>query len=341
VGCGVISGTHARAVRDGSDESQLVGVTDTDRGKAEKVAAEYGVEVIDSLEAMLARDDIDVISVCVPSGLHAEVALQAIAAGKHVVVEKPADVSIAAIDKMITARDAAGVQVACISQHRFDGASQLVHEAVTEGRFGEITSGSAAINWWRSQPYYDSGEWRGTWELDGGGALMNQGVHSVDLLVWLLGTPVEVFAYTALRAHERIEVEDVAVASVKFESGAVGTVLGTTAAYPGLTTRLHVHGAKGSAVIDNNRLTYYHVKDETTKESNYGASGAGNQAEQVIDADARRNDHAEQYRDFLTALATNGSPLVTLEQARRSVGLVLGIYESARTGAPVSLTASA
>ncbi|MBO0884818.1 MAG: Gfo/Idh/MocA family oxidoreductase, partial [Mycobacterium sp.] len=168
VGCGVISRTHARAIRDASEESQLVAVTDTNREKAEKVAAEFGVEVADDLDALLARDDVDAIAVCVPSGLHAQVALAAMAAGKHVVVEKPADISLAEIDKMIAARDAAGVQVMSISQHRFDEASQIVHQAVADGKFGEITSGSAAINWWRSQGYYDSGDWRGTWELDGG-----------------------------------------------------------------------------------------------------------------------------------------------------------------------------
>jgi predicted dehydrogenase len=333
----VISRTHARAIRDASEESQLVAVTDIDREKAEKVAAEFGVEVANDLDALLARDDIDAIAVCVPSGLHAQVALAAMAAGKHVVVEKPADISLAEIDKMIAARDAAGVQVMSISQHRFDEASQIVHRAVTDGKFGVITSGSAAINWWRSQGYYDSGDWRGTWELDGGGALMNQGVHTVDLLVWMLGKPVEVFAYATRRAHERIEVEDIAVATVKFESGAVATILGTTAAYPGLTIRVHVHGAKGSAVIDNDRLSYFHVDDGTTKESAYGASGAGNQAEQLVGPDARTNDHAEQYRDFLNALRTGDKPLVTLEEARRSVGVVLGVYESARTGAPVAL----
>jgi UDP-N-acetyl-2-amino-2-deoxyglucuronate dehydrogenase len=352
VGAGVIGPTHANAIADPAVDATLVAVHDAVREKAGKLAAEHGAAVAGSLDELLARDDVDAVAVCVPSGAHADIAVAALEAGKHVVVEKPADISLAAIDRIIAARTASGRQVTAISQHRFDPATRIVKKAVDDGRLGRLTSGSAAINWWRSQGYYDSGDWRGTWALDGGGALMNQGIHSIDLLCWLLGEPVEVFAFTGLLAHERMEVEDTAVAAVRFDSGALATVLGTTAAYPGMTTRIHVHGAKGSAVIDRDDLTYFHAATDEGGGDAYGASGRGNQAAEVLaaagaatgegadagaDPGALSGAHRFQYRDFLDALATGRPPLVTLEEGRRAVKLILAIYESARTGAPVRL----
>ena len=186
-------------------------------------------------------------------------AIEALRAGKHVIIEKPAEITPARTDEIIAAQRAAGTQVAVISQHRFDPSTEIAVAAIAEGKLGRLTSGIASIDWWRSQPYYDSGNWRGTWELDGGGALMNQGVHTVDLLVATMGRPVEVFAYTGTLAHERIEVEDVAVGVVRFENGALGVLHATTAAYPGLSARLQVHGDRGSVVIDDDQLAFIHA----------------------------------------------------------------------------------
>ena len=176
-----------------------------------------------SLTDALQAVDIDVVSVCTPTGRHGEVAIEALEAGKHVIIEKPAETTVAKTDEIIAAQRRAGTQVAVISQHRFDPATEVAVAAIGNGELGRLTSGIASIDWWRGQTYYDSGDWRGTWELDGGGALMNQGVHTVDLLVATMGRPVEVFAYTGTLAHERIEVEDVAVGVVRFaEDGAIG-----------------------------------------------------------------------------------------------------------------------
>jgi predicted dehydrogenase len=241
-----------------------------------------------------------------------------------------------------------------VSQHRHDPASQIVHEAVRSGRFGRLTSGNAIMSWWRSQGYYDSGDWRGTWALDGGGALMNQGIHTVDLFTWFLGEPVEVYAVTGCLAHERIEVEDTAVATVRFANGALGVVHGTTAAYPGLTTRVHVHGDRGSAVIDHDKLAYFHAaEDGAAEEFAYGAGGRANQAEQVLAAHGfgtsdgasggpavaglAATSHTTQFVDFLDAVEQGRPPLVTVEEATRTLAVICGIYESARTHAPVSI----
>src|ERR687898_2170161 len=257
LGCGVIGSHHARAIA-GLEDAELVAVADVVPEPAEKLAGEYGCSSHSGLGQMLSEAKLDAVCVCTPSGMHAGDAIAALEAGKHVVIEKPVDITLEAADRLIEVQRATGRRVAVVSQHRFDPATQAVREALARGEFGRLTSGSADVRWWRSQSYYDSGGWRGTWKLDGGGVLINQAIHSIDLLQWLMGEVVEVTAYTGLLAHERIEVEDTAVAILKFADGALGTIVATTAAYPGLTTRTAVHGDRGSAIIDDDELTYFH-----------------------------------------------------------------------------------
>lgn len=207
------------------------------------------------------------------------------------------------------------------------------------------------MRWWRSQSYYDSGGWRGTWELDGGGVLINQAIHSIDLLQWLMGQVVEVTAYTGLIAHQRIEVEDTAVAILKFANGTLGTIVATTAAYPGLTTRIAVHGDRGSAIIDDDELSYFHAAGEGQEGEAYGAGGGENQAEQVMEryggaasgpgagADPGNLSmaHRDQIQDFVEAVREAREPLVNLEEGRKPLAIIQGIYASARTGGPVRI----
>ena len=258
VGAGVIGTHHGLVLSQLADRLELAAVVDVAIDRAEKLAAERGGRPFASLTEALREVDVDIVVVCVPTGLHGEVAIEALDAGKDVIVEKPAETTVPKVDEIIKAQQKAGRMVTVISQHRFDAATETVLAAVQGGELGRLTSGIASIDWWRGQSYYDSGDWRGTWELDGGGALMNQGVHTVDLLIAMMGRPVEVFAYTGVLAHERIEVEDVAVGVVRFESGALGVLHGTTAAYPGLSARVQVHGDRGSAVIDNDQLVFFH-----------------------------------------------------------------------------------
>ncbi len=259
VGAGVIGTHHGLVMSELADRVELVAVVDVSADKAEKLAAERGGRAFTSLTEALAAVDVDIVVVCTPTGRHGELAIEALEAGKHVIIEKPAETTVAKTDQIIEAQRKAGTLVAVISQHRFDQSTEIALNAIAKGELGRLTTGIASIDWWRGQSYYDSGDWRGTWELDGGGALMNQGVHTVDLLVATMGRPVEVFAYTGTLAHERIEVEDAAVAVVRFESGALGVLHATTAAYPGLSARLQVHGDRGSIVIDNDVLTFIHV----------------------------------------------------------------------------------
>jgi predicted dehydrogenase len=345
LGAGVIGKVHAKALAELSEVAALAVVVDTDLAKAQELAEEYGVEASDDLAAVLAREGdgaVDAVTVCTPSGLHADLAVTVLEAGKHVVVEKPLDVSLAAADRVIDAEKRSGKTVAVISQHRFDPSTEKVLAAVQAGRLGTLTSAIASHAWWRGQSYYDSGEWRGTWELDGGGAIMNQTVHTVDLLCATMGTPVEVFAYTACLAHERIEVEDTAVAVVKFASGALGMIHGTTAAYPGLDASLRVYGSKGSAVISDDELVFVHETSGEAAEIGMPEGAAANQVtpEDHLPKESLGRAHRDQLADFVDAVNTGRAPRIGTTQARTALSVILALYESASTGRPVAIPAN-
>lgn len=351
LGCGVIGPHHARAIA-GLEEADLVAVADVVSEQAEKLAGEYGCSWHTCLDDMLATTDLDAVCVCTPSGMHARDTAKVLEAGKDVVIEKPVDVTLEAVDKLREVQRATGGKVAVVSQHRFDPAALAVREAVSNGDFGRQTSGSAEVRWWRSQSYYDSGGWRGTWTMDGGGVLINQAIHSIDLLQWLMGPVVEVTAYTGLLAHERIEVEDTAVAILKFAGGALGTIVATTAAYPGLTARIAVHGDRGSAVIDDDELRYFHAAGEGQEGEAYGSGGGGNQAGEVMqrygasggsesgagaDPGSLSMAHRDQIHDFIEAVREDRAPSIDIEEGRKPLAIIAGIYESARTGEAVRI----
>ena len=338
VGCGVIAPTHANAIA-GLPGAHLVAVTDIVPEKAKAFAEERGVAWEADLDALLARRDIDVVSICVPSGLHADIGARAARAGKHLVVEKPIDVTVAAADRLLDAAASAGVLLTVISQHRFDAGPRRLRELVDEGRLGRLILGDAIIKWYRSQGYYESGDWRGTWALDGGGALMNQGVHVVDLLCWIMGPVQEVTALCVTHAHT-IEVEDVALALLRFRSGAVGLLQATTATYPGFPERLEISGTGGSVIVEAGELRVAELVDEKGDVGAYGGrpgtsapAGATAAADPAALAGAA---HQAQLADFLTALDGDGRPLVTGEQARANVAVIRAVYDSARSGRPVA-----
>jgi UDP-N-acetyl-2-amino-2-deoxyglucuronate dehydrogenase len=342
VGAGVIGAVHARALADLTGVARLGAVVDVVEAKAKALAERYDdVEYSADLNAVLARPDIEAVAVCCPSGLHAEVVVPALDSGKHVVIEKPIDITLAAADRIIEAERRSGSVVTVISQHRFDRSTERVLQSVRDGLLGTITSGIASHAWWRGQTYYDSGDWRGTWDLDGGGATMNQTVHTIDLLIATVGTPVEVFAYTACLAHERIEVEDTAVAAVRFASGALGLIHATTAAYPGLDARLSIHGTKGSAVISDDELVFLH---ETHGEASEIAMSEWTGANHVTpdfrlgpDDAGLGKAHRAQLEDFVQAVRTGRQPRVSTLQARTCVAVILAMYESSATGKPVRI----
>ncbi|XVV10519.1 Gfo/Idh/MocA family protein [Actinoplanes sp. CA-131856] len=342
-GAGVIGRHHGLVISQLVSRLELVAVADVVVERAATLASVHGGRPYASLGEALAAEEIDIVVVCTPTGLHGPVAIEALAAGKHVIVEKPAEITVARTDEIIRARDKADKLVTVISQHRFDPSTVRVLDAIAAGEFGRVSSGIAVIDWWRGQSYYDSGDWRGTWDLDGGGALMNQGVHTVDLLVAALGRPVEVFAYAGTLAHERIEVEDVAAGVVRFESGALGVLHATTSAYPGLSARLHVHGDRGSAVIDNDALAFFHATpagapiEDKLMGGTQTLSGADAGSVAAANPGSLSDAHRLQYLNFLGALDGSEPLVVDLETNRRSIAVITGAYESARTGKPVKL----
>jgi predicted dehydrogenase len=234
----------------------------------------------------------------------------------------------------------AGVVLSTIFPSRFHESSQLVKQAIDKGRFGRLTMGDAYVKWFRTQEYYDSGAWRGTWKLDGGGALMNQAVHSVDLLLWFMGPAVEVSAYTATLAHQRIEVEDVAVATVKFANGAVGVIEASTATWPGELKRLEISGDAGSAIVREEDLAVWkfakEIKaDEAIRQKMASRTQTGGGA-----ADPTAigyHGHKLQFQDVLAAITKGMQPLIDGPEGRKAVELILAIYKSAETGKPVKL----
>jgi predicted dehydrogenase len=279
-----------------------------------------------------------------------DIAARALAAGRHVLVEKPLDVSLPQARQLVGLAVAAyerGQVCSVVSQHRFDPASVAVSEAVAAGRLGRLTSAAASVAWWRAQGYYDSASWRGTWAEDGGGATMNQGIHTVDLLLWLFGRPAEVFAQTGLLSHERIEVEDVAVATLRFESGALAVLHATTAAYPGLAVRLQIHGSRGSAVIHDDQLEYFHAAPERQGDGPKAddLTDAANQAADVVSADERLGatkasdsfvvGHVRQYLDVVDAIERRRPPAVGVEDGLLAMAVVRAMYVSAALHRPV------
>lgn len=342
VGCGVIGPLHAQALASLAD-AELCAVTDLVAARAERLAADYGVRAYTDLAEMLVREHLDVVTICTPSGLHGEHACQAMRAGCHVIVEKPMEIRREAIDQMLRVQAKQRVKLAVISQHRFDPALQQVRTLLEDGAFGRLVLGNAVIPWWRSQAYYDSGEWRGTWELDGGGILMNQSIHYIDLLQWMMGPVTSLRAYTDTLAH-RMETEDVATAVLRFASGALGTISATTGAYPGLAARLELLGARGSVAIEGDELSYLHLaRDEQEAAGDYGAGKHVGKIEVSVSGQSVASDpgalawrsHALQIADMLRAIRGDGTPLVDGHAARRPVEIILGIYEAARTGQEV------
>jgi UDP-N-acetyl-2-amino-2-deoxyglucuronate dehydrogenase len=335
VGCGVIAPMHAAALA-GTDGAELAVVVDDVAEAAAHRGAEFGVEHTTDLDATLARDDIDAVAVCTPSGLHGAVGARAAGAGKQVLVEKPIDITLEAADRLIATARRAGVTLGVVSQQRWNPGVRQLQQLIRDGRLGRLVLGDAIIKWYRSQAYYDSGEWRGTWALDGGGCLMNQGVHYVDLLQWLMGPVETVVAHTRTATHERIEVEDVAQALLTFRGGAVGTLQGSTSVYPGLPERIEVAGTAGTAIITKGALTFCQLVDGSADAPAEPDEPEGGSTDPAAIGSRL---HLAQYRDYVAAVREGRDPLVSGEEGRKPLEIILAVYESARTGAPVTLGA--
>jgi predicted dehydrogenase len=339
IGCGMIANFHAKAIQ--AAGGTLAACFDTRAEAADKLADQYqGCKPYHDLATFLADTNIDIVTVGTPSGAHLEPAVAAAEAGKHVIVEKPLEITLERCNKIIAACKKNNVLLATIFPSRFHDSSLALKSAMDAGRFGRLTLGDAIIKWYRTQEYYDSGAWRGTWELDGGGALMNQGIHTIDLLTWLMGPVAEVTAHTALLAHERIEVEDTAVATLKFASGALGTIVGTTAAYPGYLKRVEISGSMGSAILEEEDIIRWDFaealpSDRAVQEAMANRkSGGGGAADPAA---INFSGHTKLFANVLAAIEGKEKLVVDGLEGCRSVEIILAIYQSAKTGQAVKL----
>src|SRR5207245_6000213 len=297
-------------------------------------------DVYTELKPVLGRRDVHVVIVTTPSGAHLEPAIAAAEAGKHVVVEKPLEITLERCDRLIDACDRRRVRLCTIFPSRFGDANQALKKAVEAGRFGRLTLGETTCKWWRSQAYYDEGGWKGTRALDGGGALMNQAIHNVDLLSWMMGPVTHISGFTATLAHERIEVEDTAVACLRFANGALGVNQATTSVHPGYPKTVAVHGDHGSVVIEQDDVLRWDLtpempEDRLIKErfaQKSGASGGSSNPAAISHV-----GHARQLSDFVKAIETGGQPLIDGREGRKAVEIILAVYRSAETGRTMEL----
>jgi predicted dehydrogenase len=335
----MIAGFHAKAIG-AIPEARLVGAYDAVPERAQKFAAEQGCTAYSELEAMLANRDIHVVTICTPSGAHRDPAVAAARAGKHVLVEKPLEITLARCDDIIRACEQAGVLLGGILPSRFTPANIALKKAIEAGRFGRLTLGDTYVKWWRTQQYYDQGGWRGTWKLDGGGAYMNQAIHNVDLLQWFMGDVVEVCGLTATLAHERIEVEDVGTAVVRFCNGALGTLEASTSVYPGLLKKTEIHGTAGSVIVEQDDILLWEFQQPLPEDEEIRRTFARKSANTGGASDPAAISfvpHQKQFEDFLAAIAGQKPPAVDGAAARKSVEIILAIYESSWTGRRVTL----
>ena len=342
VGTGMIARFHAKAIADIHDARIAATVSrSTTSGRAfTNEIARPDCPVFTDLGDALKAPGVDAVIITTPSGAHREPALLAAAAGKHVVVEKPLEITEERCDAIIEACDRAGVKLCTIFPSRFGDANCALKSAIDAGRFGRLTLGETSCKWWRSQAYYDEGGWKGTQALDGGGALMNQAIHNVDLLLWMMGDATHVSGFTATLAHERIEVEDTAVAVIRFRSGALGVIQATTSVHPGYPKRIAIHGDKGSVEIEQDDVIRWDMTPETDADratklrfsAKVGASGGAADPKAIS-----YEGHCRQLADFVDAIRGNRLPKVDGREGRKSVELIRAIYRANETGRVVEL----
>lgn len=332
IGCGLISNWHADAILS-IPEAQLAGATDVNEKSREAFCGKYKIKAFSSVEELL-ESDIDVVSICTPSGLHAPLAVKVANAGKHIIVEKPMAITLEQADEIIEACEKNGVKASVVSQLRFTPALKRLKSAIDENLLGTIVSGDIYMKFFRSQDYYDQSGWRGTWKMDGGGALMNQGIHGIDLLRYVMGPVKSISAFTRTLVRN-IEVEDTASAILEYENGALGVVQATTSIYPGLARRLEVNGDKGTIVLEEDTIVKWCIEGQETPEdigsSDDNSHSASDPAAFGIEG------HVMQIKDMVDAIINNRSPLVDQYEGRKPIELILAIYESSKTGKIVNI----
>jgi UDP-N-acetyl-2-amino-2-deoxyglucuronate dehydrogenase len=331
IGTGAIAGLHAAAIH-ACEDAELLAVCSSSEERAAEAAKKFGVPADYKWDEFLDRKDIEIVAICTHSGNHLEPAIAAAKAGKHILLEKPIEVSVERADELIAACKSAGVKLGVIFQNRLKPGYLQLKEAVEKGLLGKLLMGTAAINWYRDPSYYSSSSWKGTISGDGGAALINQGVHTIDLLLDIMGEVDAVFGQVRTMVHD-IEGEDVGAALINFKSGAIGTITGGTALYPGNPERLEIYGERGNVILEAGKIVAWNVQGSTGEmpASEIGGSGASD----PMAIDYRL--HLGQVQDMVDAVRENREPLVTGQDAKQSLALILGIYQSSLEGRQIML----
>jgi len=330
IGAGLIADFHARAIGD-IPNTKLIACCDKIPDRAEKLADKYDAKAFESYEEMLKLEEVDIVTIATPSGLHMEPTIAAAEAGKHVICEKPLDVTLERIDAMIDAHEKSGTRLGGIFPYRFNDMMVPLRGAINSGRFGVITYAGVYVPWWRTDEYYKD-SWHGTWKLDGGGALMNQSIHMVDMLCDVMPPIESLKAFVGTLGHPQIEAEDSAVAILRYTNGALGIIYGTTASYPGQFRRFEITGTKGTVVNVENSITVWQFVDERPEDEQirkkFGriAGGGG-----VSDPAAiTHENHTRNFKAFIDALESGEDFWISGAEARKAVEVILAVYKSAK-----------
>lgn len=334
IGCGIIADFHANAIHELSADAELIGVCDVVYDAAEKFAHRHSTNAFKNEAELLACKDVDAVCICTPSGYHYSSVIAAARAGKNIICEKPLAINKEQLDAVEAECKNAGVTVSVISQNRYAKSVNRVKRAIDEGLLGKIVCADIYMKYYRSQEYYDSGSWRGTKRIDGGGALMNQGIHGVDLLLYLAGDIKSVYAISKTLSRN-IEVEDTLSAVVEYKSGATGVIQATTSVYPGYPRRLDINGDKGTIVLDETSIVRWDIQNGGGHDDVVLMPSFTNGAATPT---AISNDgHIQQISDTIRCIKEGKQPLSGLADGRRAVDVILAIYKSAEEGKPVLL----
>lgn len=349
IGCGKVGQVHAAALST-LPESHFVAVCDAAQDRANRFAAQYRVQAHSDVEVMLGEAQPEAVFVCTPHPMHVTPAIQAAEAGVHMLIEKPLAANLRDCDLMISAAQRSGVKLSVISQRRWYEPVQRMKAAIDSGKIGRPVLAVFQMYSWRDQAYYESDPWRGKWSTEGGGVLVNQSPHQLDLLRWFMGPIEEISGYWANLNHPTIEVDDTAVATIRFKSGGLGSIITSVSQKPGIHTKVHVHGSNGASVgVETDRGATFvagvskiaepPLNDLWTipNESHLLADFQAVDRARFQSIDATTHYHALQIRDFLQAIQTNRPPLVSAEDGRAVVEMFSAIYDSQRLRRPVVL----
>jgi predicted dehydrogenase len=340
IGCGLISDVHAEAMKT-SRNTALVSAFSRSEQNASSFGERHDIPWSTDWEKFISDPGIDAVSICTPNGNHLDYGEKAARAGKHVIVEKPIEVTLPRANRLIDICKEEGVQLAVIFQSRFMPKIQNLKQQLDQNIVGKLFMGDAYIKWFRTQEYYDSGVWRGTLDLDGGGTLINQSIHTIDILQWLMGGVESVYGQTGTFTHKNIEGEDNAVATLRFRSGAIGVIEGSTSVQPSRSRRIELHGELGSATIDDDDVKIELAGDKATgkgedEESNGAATNVGAGSSSPL-AGFSIEPHRDQFDAIAEAIGKNETPPVAGEESLKALAIVLAIYESSKTNMPVVL----